>query len=408
MASNLIDLFNNTVGDLLARQASSILGESAANTSTGLSVIVPKLFGVLAQKANTDTGATDLTNYMTENNIDGSLLTNVSGMLGGGIETERLMYNGAGMVRYLFDDKLTSVVDSIASASGLKTSSATSLLKLAAPLVLGIVGKHIREKGLDAAGLKTLLVGQQDFIKVGISANVGKMSGVSAATPSVPPTVPPTLKMPSDVKPQNQLSSILPWLVLGLASLGLFYFIQNGCGASTPPEPESVVIDAIKDTVITEAPREEPANPLKNYNLPGGGTIKLIPGSFTANLAEFLESQDDGEKCLLLDRVYFEDGSFQIAAGSDVQLLQLSILLKAYPEARSTITVYTDNAGDAGKNKTLSKERAKVIKEWLVGKGIAPGKVDTKGMGAEDPIASNRTEQGRERNRRIELCVAKK
>ncbi len=407
MASNLIDLFNNTVGDLLVKQASGILGESAANTTSGLNAIVPTLFGALIQKVNSTNGATDLMNYMSENNIDGSILSNASNRLGGGIETERLMYSGAGIVSYLFDENISPLVDFISGASGLKTSSATSLLKLAAPLVLGIVGKHISEKGLDAPGLKSILDSQRDIVEAALPGGIAKLLGLRSVSPTLTPTPPPYVKPTTDAKPQTLLSKLLPWLVLGLVSLGLFYFVQNGCGASTPSEPEPEQMEPAKDTTAA-APVSESATPLKTFNLPGGGTIKLIPGSFTANLAAFLESQESGEKCLNLDRVYFEDGSFQIAAGSDVQLLQLSILLKAYPDARTAITAYTDNAGDAGKNKSLSKERAKVIKDWLMEKGIATGKITAKGMGEENPVASNKTEQGRARNRRIELCFTKK
>ena len=92
MASNLIEIFNNTVGELLGKQASSILGESAESTTTGIKFIVPSLLGTLIQRGNTEAGADELMSYLTEHNIDGSILSTVAGSLQGGIETEKLMY----------------------------------------------------------------------------------------------------------------------------------------------------------------------------------------------------------------------------------------------------------------------------------------------------------------------------
>lgn len=405
MASNLIEMFNNTVGELLAKQASGILSESAESTTTGVKFIVPSLLGTLIQKGNTEAGAEELMLYMAEQNIDGSILSNVANSLQGGIETEKLMYQGAGILRYLLDDKLSPVVDIISGASGLKTSSATSLLKLTAPLVLGIIGKYIREKGLDAKGLKTLLADQSESVRQSIPPGVGKLLGMGAISVEY---APPAAQKMISLAPQNEKSTftkLLPWIILGLASLALFYFVEKGCGAT--PEAPVVHPEATKDTIIA-LPPAEPVNELKNYTLPGGQTLNVLPGSFTSRLAEFLASSETGDKCLAFDQVDFESGSFMITADSDVQLEELATIMKAYPYLRISIEGYTDNEGDDGKNKSLSKERARVIKSWLTGKSIEPGRIDTKGLGEENPIASNKTEMGRQKNRRVEVCVNKK
>ncbi|HSF89452.1 MAG TPA: OmpA family protein, partial [Saprospiraceae bacterium] len=93
---------------------------------------------------------------------------------------------------------------------------------------------------------------------------------------------------------------------------------------------------------------------------------------------------------------------------SDVQLGELAAIMKAYPYLRISIVGYTDDEGDDGKNKSLSKERAKVIKTWLTDKSIEAGRIDAKGMGEENPVATNKTEMGRKKNRRVEVCVKKK
>lgn len=405
MASNLLEMFNNTLGELLAKQASSILGESAESTITGVKHIVPSLLSSLIQRGNTEAGAEELMLYLAEQNIDGSILSNVGASLQGGIETEKLMYQGAGNLRYLLDDKLSGVVDIISSASGLKTSSATSLLKLTAPLVLGIIGKNIREKGLDAKGLKTLLADQRESVRQSIPPGVGKLLGMAALSAEYAPQVAQTIIPPASPIEKSTFSKLLPWIVLGLVSLALFYFVEKGCGGT--PQDHVVAPEAAKDTVIATPP-VEPVKEVKNYSLPGGHTFNVLPGSFTDRLADFLTSSETGQKCLPFDQVDFESGSFKITADSDVQLEELSTIMNAYPYIRISIEGHTDNEGDDGKNKSLSKERAKAIKTWLSGKSIEPGRIDIKGMGEEKPIATNKTEMGRKKNRRVEVCVKKK
>lgn len=406
MASNLIDMFNHTVGEQLIKQASGILGESAEGTASALQSIVPTLLGALIKRAGTDDGASMLMNYMAENNMDGSILANASTLLSGGIETEKLMYSGAGIVRFLLDDKFSGVVDIIAGGSGLKTSSATSMLKLAAPFLMGIVGKQIKEKGLDIPGLKNLIAGQGEFIKKDLSLGVSNLLGLGATVPKIVPSSVASSTSNPDKTPAPGASKLLPWIVLGLAALGLFYFVEKGCGGKEPTvEIPTLPIDTVE---VDTTPAPAPTNPNKKYKLADGTTIEAIPGSFSGKLAEFLTGSATGEKCLTFDKVSFESGSFKIASGSETQLGQLAALLKAYPATKVSIDAHTDNVGDAGKNKTLSKERAKVIKDWLTDHGIKHGQIEAKGMGGEKPIASNDTESGRKKNRRVDLCVTRK
>lgn len=404
MASNLIEMFHNTVGETLAKQASGLLGENYEGTMSAVQAIVPTLFAALGQKGSSDEGASAVLKYIDDNNLDGSILTNISGLLTGNIETEKLMYSGAVLLRYLLNDKISPVVDLISGPSGLKTSSATSLLKLSAPLVMGIVGKHIQEKGLDAQGLKTLLKDQKPYINEYLPKGMEEALGLTTKTGTQSKQEPAN----STTTGKTSFSKLLPWIVLLITAMGLYYFVQKGC--NTPVEetqtPAAVPAPTPVDTATSNYVKEN--DPFKAYTLPDGSIIKALPNSFTGKLAEFLAGSEPGEKCFIFDRVNFESGSFKIAAGSERQLKQLASLLKGYPEVKVSIEGHTDNEGDDSKNKNLSKERARVIKEWLVAQEIAQGRMDAKGWGEEKPIASNDTPSGREKNRRIEVCAIKK
>ena len=81
--------------------------------------------------------------------------------------------------------------------------------------------------------------------------------------------------------------------------------------------------------------------------------------------------------------------------------------MSSNPEMEVEIHGYTDNIGNSQMNLELSKKRAETVKEWLVNLGIDPSRITSKGFGKSNPIASNKTPKGREKNRRIEFIRLK-
>ena len=83
----------------------------------------------------------------------------------------------------------------------------------------------------------------------------------------------------------------------------------------------------------------------------------------------------------------------------------LDQIATALNESGTSITVagHTDDVGSRGYNQALSQRRAESVKSYLVGKGVAPVKIQAIGYGKSNPIASNDTEEGRAKNRRVEI-----
>ncbi|MEK9765905.1 MAG: OmpA family protein, partial [Thalassolituus sp.] len=104
-----------------------------------------------------------------------------------------------------------------------------------------------------------------------------------------------------------------------------------------------------------------------------------------------------------LEGVYFASGSANLTAGSLQILDEVVETLKNYPRARVEIGAYTDSVGDAGGNQRLSEKRAKSVMQYLIDMGVSPVRLEAKGYGEEDPIASNDTAAGRAQNRRVEI-----
>jgi outer membrane protein OmpA-like peptidoglycan-associated protein len=79
--------------------------------------------------------------------------------------------------------------------------------------------------------------------------------------------------------------------------------------------------------------------------------------------------------------------------------------LRLHPERSVRISGHTDSTGKEAHNLSLSKQRADVVAEYLVDNGIGISRVETYGLGSSKPIAENTTDQGRKKNRRVELLM---
>ena len=105
-----------------------------------------------------------------------------------------------------------------------------------------------------------------------------------------------------------------------------------------------------------------------------------------------------------LKGVTFETGSNRLTAQSLPILDEAAKTLTRYPDLKIEVSGYTDNVGNADKNKTLSQSRADAVREYLVNKGVKAS-LTANGYGQEKPIADNGTAEGRAQNRRVELKI---
>ena len=108
---------------------------------------------------------------------------------------------------------------------------------------------------------------------------------------------------------------------------------------------------------------------------------------------------------LVLKNVNFEFGTAVLLPSSFEELKAIAQTLIHQPQLQILIKGHTDHIGDASHNQILSKERAKTVYTFLVRKGIDRNRMDYKGYGEIQPIASNEKEEGRQINRRVEIEV---
>ncbi len=414
MAINLLEMLQNQVGGELAGQASKFLGESDSNTTKAVGSILPTLLGSLAGKASSESGARGVLDFLKSNNLDGGILDNLGGLFGGGQSTDNLMNSGGGLLKFLVGDKLGSIVDVISNVAGIKTGSSSSLLKMAAPLLMGFVGRYIKDKALDAVGLKNLLGGQRDFIAKGVPSALSSVLGLSS-TSSTSGTAKTVGNFNNSTGGgNNMLKWLLPLILLG----GLAYFLgRKGCNKSVDMPTVTETVDAAKaaaDAIAAEGKRvaDSIAATISKFTLPGGVQLSAKKGSFTDKIASFFADStakiDPKMAGIAFDGVSFKTGSDSLTTESSVQLDELTAVLAAFSKVEIKVVGHTDSDGDASKNKKLSDARAKSVKAYIVGKGINGKRIETAGMGAATPIADNTTAEGKAANRRVEVLVKKK
>ena len=119
-----------------------------------------------------------------------------------------------------------------------------------------------------------------------------------------------------------------------------------------------------------------------------------------------LMTKAESGSIVLLENVNFKRGTAELE-GEETKgaLEELAAFLLQNPELKLRIHGHTDNAGDPGLNKALSFERAGSVRDFLIGQGVPFESIRISGWGGTRPVASNATEVGRSKNRRVELEV---
>src|SRR5690606_39221792 len=115
-----------------------------------------------------------------------------------------------------------------------------------------------------------------------------------------------------------------------------------------------------------------------------------------------LLAQFDKDGFLELE-VHFDTAKATIRPESSAVLDQAAAMLREASSANVEVAGHTDNVGDAAANQRLPEQRAASVRQALVERGIDAARLSAKGYGASQPVADNRSEDGRAKNRRVEL-----
>jgi hypothetical protein len=350
MSSSLLDGLTQMVTPDLLSQAASALGENQGGVSRGIGAVLPMLLGGVASRAN-DTGfASSLFKLVTDTGNQSGALGDLGQLLSPGASSPMLSL-GSQLLSSLFGNNLGSVGNALAGYAGIRPQSAGSLLNVAAPMVLGLLGKQVKSGGLNASSLASLLTGQKSAISAALPGGLDLGRYLAAPAAAVQAAVAPAK------------SSIWRWLLPLLLVLGALLLLsrcmkQDESTVSSAPAPQVEVAPAPAPAPMEAAPVELPSAAL-----------------------------------------FFETGQTALPANTGAALAAVVSYLAANPTAMAVVSGFHDPTGDAAVNEELAKNRALAVRDALLQAGVAEGRITL-----EKPVVTT-GEGSMDAARRVEVTV---
>jgi hypothetical protein len=154
--SGILDLLNSDLGKTIISGVSQQSGQPTDKTSSVLTMALPVLMGAMKRNANTPEGAAGLMGALAGKH-DGAILDNLEGLFNGGVD-QSVLDDGNGIIGHVLGGSQNNVTNALSQKTGIDTDNVMTILKVAAPLVMGYLGKQSKEQNIsDNNGMGDLL-----------------------------------------------------------------------------------------------------------------------------------------------------------------------------------------------------------------------------------------------------------
>ena len=411
MTTSLIDSVKSLATPDLTSKIASSLGEPMHGVSSALmGGMNSMLLGVLGKSAD-PSAMRSVFNTVTDPANDGRILDDPAGIVGA---PEGAMSSlGGQFLSNVFGARGVAVNDVLGQLSGLKGGSISSLMRMAAPLLLGVLGKRARDGGLNASSFTRLFEDEREGIEN--AAPPGVAGALGLAEPSAPSYEreasyeTPRVEQPSRVYAPEEQTSGVRWLwpaLVALAAIALFLGTRARHRVPVPVADTTTTRSRTAGGTVAEL-----SSGIMQLKLPNGNVLTVPGSSAEAKLVAFLNDSSravDDTSWIVLDRVHFQSNSSKLDPDAENQAKNISDIMKAYPHAVAKIAGYTDSTGSDAANLRLSRERAESALSSVQHNGLSASRASAEGYGSKDPVASNSTDDGKAQNRRVALLVISK
>lgn len=384
--SSLLDSLKDQLTPDLLRSLSSNLGESGDSVQKAVLSGSATMLATVAAKAQEPGFLSQIMNLISGFN---NRVTMGAAAGGGSTTVSSPSQSGNTFLSMLFGGNMSTIQDRIAEVSGIRVSSAGSLLSTAAPMVLGLLSSRVATQGLSGSGLVSMLESELPSLRSFLPAGLA-IPGLSNLTSRAT-----TVVNQAQTKARNWLWPIIALVVILAA---IFWFLSRN-SSSVNNAANSVANGAANLGAFVKA------------SLPGGVDLNIPQNGMESKLLLYIQDPNapvNDQTWFEFDRLTFDTGSANLQPASQEQLGNIANILKAYPNVKVRIGGYTDNTGSADANLRLSQNRADNVASQLANLGVDSSRMDAKGYGEDHPAADNSTEQGRAQNRRIALRVTQK
>ncbi len=279
---DILGLIKDKLTDTVIEKVSNFLGEHPENIGSALNSAVPIVLGGIVRNASNDEDTAKVMDVLKDGGHTGEILDDLPNLLGNFDKTQLLITIGSNIFNHFTGNKNNAIVEKLSSITGIRKTSASSLVGLAAPLVLGALGKVVAKEGLGVSGLTKLLSDQRESVFGALPPAIANQLNFKSATTAAQSSNDEKPKEIKKIDPQNRgFLSWIPWILIGLLFLGvLAYFwkyrkstkaiqsVSNTVGVL--PKQDSTFVTSLPDTTsftpTTEAPKVEEVKPLEKVS----------------------------------------------------------------------------------------------------------------------------------------------
>lgn len=404
---NIIGLIKDKLTDSVIEKVSNFLGEHPENISLALDKAVPTVIGGIIQNTTTEDSAGKVMDVLKDGGHTGEILDDLPNLLGNFDKTQLLITIGTNIFNHFLGNKSNGIIESISSLSNIRKTSASSLVGLATPLVLGALGKVIAREGLGVSGLIKLLNEQRDAVLAALPpVLINKI--VTKDEPANNKTAKEQVK--EKKKDQNVNPNTagggpavwIPWVLLALVLIAILFYVfkykkqqdaqpQQALSladstATILPDTSSfntVPTDSMAITTPVEKIEPKPAGTEVEEKKPDLPKIEAKPASTTDNSSaaspatSVSDALNNSTSWIALPNLNFRKGSAEISSKGDIN--DLVRFLKSNSKARITIAGGSQSSGS-----TLGEDRAYALRDVLLERGVRESQIEIQSKTVND------------------------
>ncbi len=415
---DILGLIKDKLTDSVIEKVSNFLGEHPENIGSALNSSVPIVLGGIMRNASNDEETGKVMDVLKDGGHTGEILDDLPNLLSNFDKTQLLITIGSNIFNHFAGSKSNSIVEKLSTLTGIRKTSASSLVGLAAPLVLGALGKVVNKEGLGVSGLTRLLADQRESVFGALPPAIANQLNFKSSGSAVKPQ---SEEKPKEVKKESTeskgLLSWIPWVLVGLIFLaGLAYFwkyrkgikpadpttevgvlpkqdsiaTNNDFSAVTPTDTSTGFTNSevvkpteeakIPEKVAVEKPKVEEQKKVE-VTKPAETKVKETPkATVTENVSSSggdISQQLKSSKSWISLNTNFKNNSAEISSKGDLDAVVK--YLKGNRNSKITIA-----GGSQNSKGTLGEDRAYAIREVLLERGVSENQISVQSSSVKD------------------------
>ncbi|MCF8324569.1 MAG: DUF937 domain-containing protein [Leadbetterella sp.] len=409
---DFLSKIKNTITAKTVENLATFLGEKTDNVESGIGLCLNSFMAGVLKYAHSDVELKNIINVLNDGGHTGDILNNIESFSSNFEKTQLLVTIGNNISSHFLANKAQLLVEKISGISEIRKTSASSLLSLSAPIVLGFIGKTMKEHNFDLVGLRNHFKEINEPI---INSLPPAINNIFQFKKSVNTSVPGNLQSSNvakkeKIKSKVNLLVILPWLILGIAGLSVLYFAKFDKKETTDmppatitekPQEDLIPEDFLPDSSVANLPIEKNIVPIPSEVKPEpiqkpADEVKKSPETTqkqsdaevkkeVSKPAEKKETNPQEKNTKETSTIKNSESEIKTPAGwsaingtafkkNSAEISNSSILnviLSQLKNSNKNISISPLSSG----NRTLAEDRAYALREMLIEKGVSEDQI---------------------------------